>query len=272
MKTIEDLQAEMAGLQAEVARISSEGRVLMDCWIAKAKPGSKKNKYPRLKSRKPIFNGKKTEYLSIQGAAVTDAQAAIERGKTVKQLKKRIRALSERLDKLTHKASSKPQATAQKPLQKLYPPFEVLALARQVMGAIDLDPVSDEAAQQWVQAATYYTPEQEGLTQPWFGRVWLYLPLANKAGKWIKKAVAAFESGKITAAILLVKPALGSKWFQKLMRQFPVCFPSERLRFLDAQGTPQPQPQQSSAFLYLGQHLERFKQVFGGIGGISIPA
>lgn len=243
----------------------------MDCWIAQAKPGIKKHKYPRLKSRKPIFNGKKTEYLSIQGEAVAEAQAAIERGKTVKKLKKRIRAISERLDTLTHKAPKKPQATVQKPVKKLYPPSDVIDLARQVIGAIDLDPAGDDAAQQWVQAATYYTPEQDGLTHPWLGRVWLYIPMANKAGKWTKKAVAEFERSNLTEAIILVKPSLGSKWFQKLAQQFPVCFPHERIRFLDEQGTPQPKPQQSSAFLYLGPNLERFKQVFGAIGCISIP-
>lgn len=271
MKAIEDLKAEMAYLQAEVARINHEGRVLMDCWIAKAKPGTKKNKYPRLKSRKPIFNGKKTEYLSIQGEAVAEAQAAIERGKAVKKLNKRIKAISERLDKLTHKSLKKSQAVAQKPFKKLYPPSEVIGLARQVMGTIDLDPASDETAQQWVQATNYYTSEQDGLTRPWFGRVWLYLPIANKAGKWTKKAIAEFESGNITEAIILVKPSLSSKWFQKLARQFPVCFPHERIRFLDEQGTPQPQLQQTSMLFYLGQNLEHFKQMFSGIGRISIP-
>jgi hypothetical protein len=59
MLKMEDLKAELISLQAELDKIQSEGRVLTDCWIAKAKPGSKKNKYPRLKSRKPIFNGKK---------------------------------------------------------------------------------------------------------------------------------------------------------------------------------------------------------------------
>lgn len=266
----------MACLQAEVARISGEGRVLMDCWIAQAKPGSKKNKYPRLKSRKPIFDGKKTEYLSIQGDAIAEAQAAIERGRRVKKLNKGIKTIQERLDKLIQKSPKKPnkklKAEAQKVTKKLYPSSDVMALARQVMGAIDLDPLSDETAQQWVQATTYYTPAPNGLAHPWFGRVWLYLPTLDQAGKWTKKAIAEYESGNVTEAILLVKPSLGSKWFQKLARQFPVCFPYERIRFLDEQGNPQAKSQQNSAFFYLGQNVERFKQVFGAIGGISIPA
>lgn len=56
MPKLEDLKAELLSLQSELASVQSEGRVLTDCWIAKAKPGSKKHKYPRIKSRKPMFN------------------------------------------------------------------------------------------------------------------------------------------------------------------------------------------------------------------------
>lgn len=261
----------MTALQAEVARISSEGRVLMDCWIAEAKPGSKKNKYPRLKSRKPIFDGKKTEYLSIQNSAIADAEAAIARGKIVKKLKKRIKALNDRIEALTQKSSAKKQPSVRKQSPKRYPPPEVIALARQVMGAIDLDPVSDPIAQQWVQATTYYTDDQDGLSHPWFGRVWLYPPTTGKAGKWIKKAIAEYEAGHITEAIALVKLSPDSKWFQSLLQQFPVCFPEQPLQFRDEQGNPQAKSQRSNAFFYLGQNLEQFRQSFHALGYVSSP-
>lgn len=271
MKKIEDLKAEIADLQAEVAKINREGRVLIGCWIAKAKPGSKKNKYPRLKSRKPIFDGKKTEYLSIHGAAIEEAQAAIQRGKAVKKLNQRIKALSDRIEKRQQKSTKKRPVAPRKALQVGYPPPESIALARQVMGGIDLNPVSDQIAQQWVQAATYYTPAQDGLSHPWFGRVWLYPPTSSKTGKWIKKAIAEYEAGNITEAIILVKPSPGSKWFQALMRQFPICLPDQRLWFVDEEGHPQPKPQPSNAFFYLGQNLEQFRQVFHSIGCVSSP-
>lgn len=261
----------MTGLQAEVARISSEGRVLVDCWIAKAKPGSKKNKYPRLKSRKPIFDGKKTEYLSIQSSAIADAEAAIARGKLIKKLHKRIRAINDRIEVLMQKPTSKKQPSVRKQSAKRYPPPEVIALARQVMGTIDLDPVSDPVAQQWVQAATYYTADQDGLSHPWFGRVWLHPPTTGKAGKWIKKAIAEYEAGQVTEVIALVKLAPDSKWFQSLMRQFPVCFPDQPIQFRDEQGNPQIKSQRSNAFFYLGQNLEQFRQIFHSIGCVSSP-
>ena len=129
MSKLEDLKTELSSLQVELARIKSEGRVLTDCWIAKAKPGgSKKNKYPRLKSRKPIFAGKKTEYLSIQGSAVAEAEAAITRGKAVKKLNKCIQSLSERLNQLQHKSSKIPKLPTRKKAPQLYTPPEIIDL------------------------------------------------------------------------------------------------------------------------------------------------
>lgn len=271
MSKLEDLKAELLSLQAELARIQSEGRVLTDCWIAKAKPGSKKNKYPRLKSRKPIFNGKKTEYLSINGSALVEAEAAIARGKAVKKLNKRIQTLSEQISQIQHKSSKSSKTPTRKKSQDWYTPPEIIALVRLVMGEIDLDPASDNIAQQWIQATNYYTPSQDGLSHPWFGRVWLHPPAHGKTAHWTNKVLAEYELGRVSEALLLVTPSAGSKWFQKLTRLFPVCFPDERISFLDDQGRPQPRPKHGNAIFYIGQNDKRFGQVFGAIGSVTSP-
>lgn len=38
--------------------------------------------------------------------------------------------------------------------------------------------------------ARYYTPEQDGLSQPWTGVVWCNPPYGRKVGTWIKKSRA----------------------------------------------------------------------------------
>lgn len=272
MSKLEDLKTELLSLQAEVARIEGEGKVLTDCWIARAKPGgSKKHKYPRLKSRKPIFNGKKTEYLSIHGSAVAEAEAALARGKAIKKLNKLIQTLSERLNQLQRKSSKSRKTPTRRKAPQLYTPPEIIDLVRVVMGEIDLDPASDDIAQRWVQARNYYTPALDGLSHPWFGRVWLHLPAHAKSPKWINKLLAEYESGRVTEAVLLVKPLAGSKWFQKLTRLFPVCFPDERIKFLDHQAIPEPQPKHGNAIFYFGQNKQQFQQVFSTIGSVNSP-
>ena len=270
MSRLEELKAELLSLQTELASIQGEGRVLTNCWIAQAKPGSSKHKYPRLKSRKPMFNGKKTEYLSISASALQEAEAALKRGRAVKQLSKRIKNLNERIEKLQHKTAKNQGKLTQKKARDWYASPELIALVRQVMGEIDLDPVSNEVAQQWMQTTNYYTPAIDGLSQPWFGRVWLHPPAREKTAKWTNKAIAEYQSGHVLEALILVKPAVGSKWFQKLSRLFPLCLPYEPLLFLDDQG--QPQPKQGNAIFYLGQKTHQFQQVFGAIGSVSSPS
>ena len=205
----------------------------------------------------------------MHGSAIQEAEAALARGCAVKQLRKRIKLLNGQIEKLQLKAAKNQEKLSQKKVKDWYASPELIALVRQVMGEIDLDPISNEVAQQWIGATNYYTLAQDGLSQPWFGRVWLHPPAGQKTAKWTNKACAEYESGRVVEAIILVKPAVDSKWFRKLSCLFPLCLPYQSLLLLDDQG--QAQSKQGNAIFYLGQKTQQFQQVFGAIGSVSSP-
>lgn len=65
----------------------------------------------------------------------------------------------------------------------LTPPEIVRAL-----GVFDLDPCSP-VARPWDTAARHYSVLDDGLAQPWAGRVWLNPPFGREAVKWLRRLV-----------------------------------------------------------------------------------
>ncbi len=157
-----------------------------------------------------------------------------------------------------------------------YTPQEYIEAAREVLGEIDLDPASCEAAQEWIQARIYYTKEQDGLFLPWSGRVWLNPPYSKTGGEsnqalWSQRLQAEYMAGNVAEAVLLVKAALGYKWFDELWYKWPVCFARERISFVREDGSDEGQSKQGTAFLYFGRRESAFRQVFSRIGRVILP-
>jgi len=65
--------------------------------------------------------------------------------------------------------------------ESLTPPRLVEAL-----GPFDLDPCSP-VERPWPTAATHYTVEDDGLSRPWAGRVWLNPPYGPQTGHWLRR-------------------------------------------------------------------------------------
>jgi hypothetical protein len=57
------------------------------------------------------------------------------------------------------------------------------------LGQFDLDPCAPKNPP-WATAPLQYHKEMDGLSQPWFGRVWLNPPFGREAVKWLRKLVA----------------------------------------------------------------------------------
>lgn len=157
-----------------------------------------------------------------------------------------------------------------------YTPLKYIEAACEVLGIIDLDPASCEAAQMTVKAEQFYTKDDDGLQCKWFGHVWLNPPYSKTAGKsnqgtWSHHLANEYRQGNVQEAILLVKAALGYKWFEELWCDWPVCFARERLSFIKADGTSNGQSKQGTAFVYFGPNPQTFKDVFCEFGRVIMP-
>jgi ParB-like chromosome segregation protein Spo0J len=112
-----------------------------------------------------------------------------------------------------------------------YTPVVYIEAARLVLGEIELDPASCSLANTVVKAARYIDKAHDGLRLPWCtGGLWLNPPY-SATQEWVDKLIEEFDEERTDAAIILVNNATETRWFQALLRRFPVCFPASRLQF-----------------------------------------
>jgi ParB family chromosome partitioning protein len=160
-----------------------------------------------------------------------------------------------------------------------YTPAVYIEAVREVLGKIDLDPASCAVANEWIQAKTFYTEKDDGLSKPWGGNVFLNPPYGKTGARsnqdiWSTRLIYYHTMEYIPSAVLLTKSVPGYKWWNKLFsfHYFPVCFCDERIRFLklDKHGNivVEGQAKAGTNFWYLGSDLEKFEKVFSQFGRI----
>ena len=142
-----------------------------------------------------------------------------------------------------------------------YTPREVVQRVAAAMGGIDLDPCSNSRTEPNVPAEAHFTAENDGLAQPWFGRVYMNPPYGRVIGHWIEKLASEYEAGRVTEAIALVPARTDTAWFRRLPSAY-LCFVSGRLEFSQA-GVGAPFP---SALFYLGERSAAFLSAFADFG------
>lgn len=183
-----------------------------------------------------------------------------------------------------------------------YTPPAIVTAARYTLGRIDLDPASCQAANGVVRAKEIFTKDDDGLSRPWFGRVFLNPPggktvvsarvgsasTRSRAAAWWCKLAEEYEAGHVTTAIFVGFSIDILQTTQRPAREaclptpldFPLCFPSERLEFFrESDGgklEPGTDPTHANVIAFLPPRnpmrwpiesaIYRFVEAFGPIG------
>lgn len=163
----------------------------------------------------------------------------------------------------------KPHITFNSGNNEWYTPENIIEAARNVMGSIDVDPASNDIAQEYIKAEKYFTIETNGLIQEWHGNVWMNPPYAaDMIGKFINKLNEEVEAEHIDSAIVLVNNATETTWFRNLLTYAKcVCFPYGRVKFITP-GGESGSPLQGQAIIYIGDDKSAFVREFEKIGWV----
>jgi hypothetical protein len=83
--------------------------------------------------------------------------------------------------------------------------FEALAIS------FDLDPAAPAGGVPWVPAERFLSQSENGLVQPWAGRVWLNPPYGRGTAEWLER-LARHGDG-----LALVFARTDTRWYQEIV-------------------------------------------------------
>ena len=154
-----------------------------------------------------------------------------------------------------------------------YTPQEYVEAARQVMGAIDLDPASNADTNARIGAAEFFSIENSAFENDWHGRVWMNPPYSRVIKHFVKKLCDSYREGTVTEAIVVTNNGTDTKWFHEMASiSSGVCLPIGRIGFLNEQGQKIDNNNKGQVFTYIGPNWERFKTVFERYGRVYYNA
>lgn len=145
-----------------------------------------------------------------------------------------------------------------------YTPPALVETIRQFLGEIDLDPCADPGRA--IPARTHYTAADDGLSQPWYGRVFCNPPYGGKTiPQWVERAATAPTS----QVVLLVPAYSGSGWFQRLIfPHFSICWHAGRIKFSGCKDAAR----FDSVICYRGWRPLAFASAFRHLGPVTHPS
>ncbi len=173
--------------------------------------------------------------------------------------------------------------TTGQPDPERYTPPEIAVAARDALKTIDLDPATTEKVNKlFLRAKHIYTEENSGLNreQPWKGKVFINPPGGNDNPRFFwERLMFEYQEGNVTGGIFLAFDIeflrQSQNWNYSPMVSWPFCLPAKRITFYrEKNGLIQPHDLRhgaSSAIVYVGRNISRFKTAFNNIGIVVIP-
>lgn len=151
---------------------------------------------------------------------------------------------------------------------KWYTPSKYVESARKVLGNIDVDPASDETANQWIKADKIYTKEDDALHMVWDdGKYWMNPPF-NQSEKFVCKWFEQWCLFHIREGIMLLKFVVNYNWFQQL-KPWPMIVTDHRVSFWKDYETPGDSSLDTAVcFIYCGDNKDGFYREFVRHGDI----
>jgi len=150
-----------------------------------------------------------------------------------------------------------------------YTPEEYMPCIRAALGGrIDLDPASHVIANQLVEASKFFTRDQNGLTQPWAGRVYLNPPFSSWP-QWVTKVLS--EASGLEAIVMLgAARTLTAQYFEPLLRRADAfCVISGRIPFWGI-ATASASPTDGHFLLYIGGDVSQFVKATSCLGKVWV--
>lgn len=271
-QNVAHLSADQQGMWLEQAELNGWSVMRLREEIAAAKePQQPQEPYDVL------FDQPTTPEAQLQSALeVIGALPEEQRQEVIAQIVESADGDSVRNQRVQQALSDIQETVSEKPTEtyEWYTPSVYIEAARSVMGSIDLDPASCEAANSLVKAEVFYSREQDGLSQPWQGKVWLNPPYCMpQVQQFVERCLAAYQSGAIAEAVILINNTTDAAYTQTLMAQADaVCFTRGRIHFFnghkDGPLEQEVQTRQGQIFFYLGPNRACFAQVFARFGTV----
>lgn len=113
-------------------------------------------------------------------------------------------------------------------------PPEIFGPLEAEFGPFDLDPAATPAN---AKVKAFYTIEDNGLSKPWKGRVWLNPPYGRGIADWMQKAHYEVHEGSADVVVCLLPARTDTAWWHDWVQgKAEVRFLRGRIRFIGPTG------------------------------------